>query len=121
MMIVVAVIAGCALTLERPVEPFQSDTIEVAPNAWFESCVFLDARDRLVYSYLSDPPTRFSIRRHIGNSDVSYVVRELAREDSGVFLVPETEEYCLRWTPVPSPEVTWPTLLRYSIRLNNRP
>ena len=59
----------------------------------------------------------FSIRRHIGSSNVSYIVRDLAREEGGIFFVPETQDYCLHWTPSPV-EVTWPTLLRYDVRLN---
>ena len=109
--------AGCATPLERPVEPFQSETIEVAPNAFYESCVALEAGDRLLFSYLADPPMTFSIRRHIGNAHVSYIVREPSREDGGIFFVRESQEYCLHWAPAPV-EVTWPTLLRYSIRLN---
>ena len=69
---------GCAMTMERPVEPFASETIEVAPNAFYESCVALEAGDRLLFSYLSDPPMTFSIRRHIGNAEVSYLVRDRA-------------------------------------------
>ena len=108
------------MTMERPVEPFASETIEVAPNAFYESCVALEAGDRLLFSYLSDPPMTFSIRRHIGNAEVSYLVRDRAREDGGIFFVHESQEYCLHWAPSPV-EVSWPTLLKYSIRLNNRP
>ena len=112
-------LSGCAVTLERPVDPFESKTIEVAPNAWYESCVTLAKGDRLLFSYTADPPTTFSIRRHIGNAEVSYLVRERAREDSGIFFVAESEKYCLHWQPYITADVTWPTLLKYSIRLNN--
>ena len=114
-------LSGCAVTLERPVDPFESKTIEVAPNAWYESCVTLAKGDRLLFSYTADPPTTFSIRRHIGNAEVSYLVRERAREDSGTFFVAESEKYCLHWQPYITADVTWPTLLKYSIRLNNSP
>lgn len=112
-------LSGCAVTLERPVDPFESKTIEVAPNAWYESCVTLAKGDRLLFSYTADPPTTFSIRRHIGNAEVSYLVRERAREDSGIFFVAESEKYCLHWQPYITADVTWPTLLKYSIRLNS--
>ena len=112
-------LSGCAVTLERPVDPFESKTIEVAPNAWYESCVTLAKGDRLLFSYTADPPTTFSIRRHIGNAEVSYLVRERAREDSGTFFVAESEKYCLHWQPYITADVTWPTLLKYSIRLNS--
>lgn len=114
-------LSGCATTLERPVDPFESKTIEVAPNAWYESCVTLAKADRLLFSYTTDPPTTFSIRRHMGNADVSYLVRDSAREDGGIFFVPESEVYCLHWQPRIAADVTWPTLLKYSIRLNNSP
>ena len=114
-----ALLSGCAVTLERPVDPYESKTIEVAPNAWYESCVMLAKGDRLLFSYTADPPTTFSIRRHIGDADVSYLVRDRAREDSGIFFVAESEKYCLHWQPHITPDVTWPTLLKYSIRLNN--
>lgn len=116
-----ALLGGCAVTLERPVEPFQSKTIEVAPNAWYESCVTLAKGDRLLYSYTADPPVTLTIRRHIGNADVSYIVRDRAREDSGIFFVAESADYCLHWQPRIAEDVTWPTLLKYSIRLNNSP
>src|SRR5437764_6909486 len=92
-------IAGCATTLERPVEPFQSETIEVAPNAWYESCVTLEKGDKLMFSYAVDPPMTLSIRRHIANADVSYLIRDPAREDSGIFFVPESHGYCLHCAP----------------------
>ena len=109
---------GCATKLARPVEPFESKVIEVAPNAWYESCLPLQAGDKLIFSYVTDPPMAFSIRRHIGDADVSYLMRDLTREDGGIFFVPESHDYCLRWTP-PSLDATWPTLLRYIVRLNN--
>lgn len=109
--------AGCATKLERPVAPFESKVIEVAPNTWYESCVTLLAGDRFLFSYLADPPMAFAIRRRIGNSMVSYLVRDLAREEGGIFFVPESNDYCLHWTPAAA-EVTWPTLLRYTIKLN---
>ena len=112
--------AGCATTLERPFDAFDSKTIEIAPNAFYESCVTLEAGDRLLFSYVVDPAMTFSLRRHIGNADVSYVVRDAAREDGGIFFVPESNVYCLHWAP-PAVEVTWPTLLKYSIHLNNKP
>ena len=120
-MLVAALLSGCATTLERPVDPFQSKTIEVAPNAWYESCVRLEKGDRLLFSYTADPPMSLSIRRHIGDADVSYIVRDPAREDSGIFFVAESESYCLHWQPRIAADVTWPTLLRYSVRLNNSP
>ena len=110
-------VAACATKIDRPVDPFESKVIEIAPNAWYESCVSLQAGDKLIFSYVADPPLAFSIRRHIGNSDVSYIVRDLAREEGGIFFVPESQDYCLHWTP-PAVEVTWPTLLRFNIRLN---
>ena len=110
-------LAACATKLERPIEPFASKVIEIAPNAWYERCIALQSGDRLLFSYVVDPPMAFSIRRHIGSSNVSYIVRDPAREEGGIFFVPETQDYCLHWTPSPV-DVTWPTLLRYDVRLN---
>lgn len=112
-------LTACAYTLDRPVDPFESEVIEVAPNAWYESCVSLEAGDKLMFSYVVDPPMSFALRRHFGESNISYVVRDFAREEAGIFFVPESSEYCMRWTP-PGSESPWPTLLRYSLRLNNR-
>lgn len=109
--------AGCASRLERPVEPFASKVIEVAPSAPYETCVHLLSGDRFFFSYKADPPLAFSILRRTAGATISYLLRELSRDESGVFLVPQSEDYCLVWTPPPE-EVTWPTLLRYSIRLN---
>ena len=120
-MLVAALLGACATTLERPVDTFQSKTIEVAPNAWYESCVRLEKGDRLLFSYTADLPLSLSIRRHIGDADVSYLVRDPAREDSGIFFVAESQTYCLHWQPRIAADVTWPTLLRYSVRLNNSP
>lgn len=117
---IAGLVGGCAMTMERPVEPFQSETIEIAPNAFYESCVTLEAGDRLLFSYLADPPMAFSIRRYSDNASVSYVMRDLSRDESGIFFVPESHEYCLHWTPPPG-EVSWPTLLKYNFRLLNKP
>lgn len=113
------VLAACAYTLDRPTEPFESEVIEVAPNAWYEACVALESGDKLLFSYVVDPPMSFALRRHFGESNISYVVRDFAREERGIFFVPESSDYCLHWTP-PGTESPWPTLLRYSLRLNNR-
>ena len=113
------VLSACAYTLDRPTDPFESEVIEVAPNAWYEACVALEAGDKLMFSYVVDPPMSFALRREFGKSNVSYVIRDFAREERGIYFVPESAEYCLRWTP-PGTESPWPTLLRYSLRLNNR-
>lgn len=109
--------AGCATNLERPVEPFESEVIEVAPNAWYQACLPLLAGDRLLFSYVADPPMAFAIQEQTDDATISYIMRDLAREEGGIFFVPRDQDYCLRWTPSPV-EVEWPTLLRYSVRLN---
>jgi len=108
---------ACATPLERPVEPYASKVLELAPGAPFESCVPLLAGDRLLFSYKADPPLAFAIVRHDGPAMISYVLRELSRDEGGIFFVPQTENYCLRWTPPPD-DVPWPTLLRFTIHVN---
>lgn len=110
-------IAGCATPLERPLTPYTSAVIEVAPGAPYEKCLALRDGERLLFSYQADPPMSFAIRRRAGGATLSYVLRDLGREDSGIFFVPETESYCLYWQPA-SADSSWPTLLRYSIQLN---
>ena len=110
-------IAACATALQRPVTPYTSPVIEVAPGAPYESCVPLQAGDRLLFSYQADPPMSFAIRRRQGVALLSYLVRDPGREDSGIFFVPEAANYCLYWAP-PMADTTWPTLLRFTIQLN---
>jgi hypothetical protein len=110
-------LAACATRLERPVAPFESNVLELAPGAPYETCVRLLAGERFFFSYLADPPMAFSIVRRAGDATLSYVLRELSRSESGVFFVPQTEDYCLRWAPPPE-EVPWPTLLRFTVHLN---
>jgi hypothetical protein len=110
-------LAACATRLERPVAPFESKVLELAPGAPYEACVNLEAGDRLLFSYKADPPMAFAILRHVGDATISYILRELSRDERGIFFVPLTEDYCLRWVPPPD-DVPWPTLLRYNIHLN---
>ncbi|MEP7083365.1 MAG: hypothetical protein ABI854_01410 [Betaproteobacteria bacterium] len=114
---VLLMIAGCASRLERPVNPFESKIIEVAPSAPYETCVPLLSGDRFFFTYKADPPMAFSIVRRTADTTVAYLVRELSRDESGVFFVPLTQDYCLVWSPPPE-EVPWPTLLRYTVQLN---
>jgi hypothetical protein len=110
-------LAACATKIERQALPFESPVIEVAPGAAYERCVRLEAGERLLFSYRVDPPMSFAIRRQSGNATLSFLLREKSREESGIFLVPETEDYCLHWAP-DNTEATWPTLLRFDIRAN---
>ena len=111
------ILAACAIRLDRPVAPFESKVLELAPGATYETCVPLLAGDRLFFTYKADPPMAFSILRRTGNATISYLLREFARDEGGVFFAPRTEEYCLHWVPPPD-EVPWPTLLRFNVRLS---
>jgi hypothetical protein len=110
-------LAACATRLERPIAPFESKVLELAPGAPFETCVHLLAGERLFFSYKADPPMAFSILRRAGGATLSYLLREPARDEDGVFFVSQTEDYCLRWVPLPD-DVPWPTLLRFTAHLN---
>jgi len=109
--------AGCATQMARPVEPFTSKVLELAPGAPFETCVHLQAGERLLFNYTADPAMAFAIVRRAGDTTLSYLLRDYAREEGGIFFVQQTEDYCLRWTPPPD-DVPWPTLLRYTVHLN---
>ena len=110
-------LTACATNLKRPLTPFESRVIEVAPSAPYETCVPLQEGERLFFSYKADPPMAFSIQRRTSGATLSYLVRDLSREETGVFFVPMTENYCLHWDP-PAEEVSWPTLLRFNVHLN---
>ena len=110
-------VGACATQIDRQALPFESPVIEVAPGAPYERCVRLEAGERLLFSYRADPPMSFAIRRQSGNATLSFLLREKSREDSGIFLAPETEDYCLHWD-ADNTEATWPTLLRFDMRLN---
>ena len=58
----------------------------------------------------------FALRRDEETAVVAYVMRDAAREDAGLFTVPESRNYCLRWDPVDR-NAPWPTLLRFELRL----
>ena len=109
--------AGCASRLERPLAPYESKVIEVAPSAPYETCVHLQAGDRFYFTYKADPALAFSIVRRAEGATISYLLHDLSRDESGIFFVPQTENYCLLWVPPPE-EVPWPTLLRFTVQLN---
>jgi hypothetical protein len=112
---------GCATPIGRQQLPFESPVIEVAPGAPYERCVRLTAGDRLYFAYRADPPMSFALRRgEDASAIVAYVVREAAREETGLFVVPEGGDYCLHWKPVDA-NAPWPTLLRFEIRLTGNP
>lgn len=110
-------IGACATPLERPLTPYTSAVIDIAPGVPYEKCLALQGGDRLLFSYQADPPMSFAIRRHSGGATLSYVLRDMGREDNGIFFVHETENYCLYWQPA-STDTIWPTLLRFTIQLN---
>ena len=107
---------GCATPITRDQLPFASPTIELAPGASYERCIRLSAGDRLYFNYRADPPMSFALRRDEEAAVVAYVVRDAAREDAGLFSVPESKQYCLRWEAIDR-NAPWPTLLRYELRL----
>ncbi|MEO8133320.1 MAG: hypothetical protein ABI831_05030 [Betaproteobacteria bacterium] len=109
--------AACATPLDRPLTPYTSRVIEVAPGAPYEKCVPLQTGDRLLFSYQADPPMSFGILRRVGDATLSYILRDASREDSGIFFVAAAENYCLHWDPVAT-DTIWPTLLRFTIQLN---
>jgi hypothetical protein len=111
------IVGACATPIGRQALPFESPVIEVAPGAPYQRCVHLETGDRLFFKYSADPPMGFSIRRESGGAIVSFVLRDAAREESGIFAVPQSQDYCLHWTPV-NADVPWPTLLRFELRLN---
>jgi hypothetical protein len=102
--------------IERQELPFTSPVIEVAPGAPYRRCVTLEAGERLFFSYRADPPMSFAVTRQSSTATVSFVVRELSRDESGIFLVPESADYCLQWAPAAT-DVPWPTLLRFELRV----
>ena len=113
----VLALLGCATPIGRQQLPFESPVIEVAPGAPYERCVELTAGDRLYFAYRADPPMSFGLRRgEDAAAIVSYVVRDAAREETGLFVVPESGQYCLHWKPV-DVDAPWPTLLRFEMRL----
>ena len=109
-------LAACAAQIERQALPFTSPVIEAAPGAPYGRCVKLEAGERLFFSYRADPPMSFAITRQSSTAIVSFVVRAASRDESGIFLVPESADYCLQWTPAAS-DVPWPTLLRFELRV----
>jgi len=111
-------IAACSTpTIKRESLPYESPVIEVAPGAPYQRCVRLEAGERLLFSYRADPPMSFSIRRQTGDATVSFLVRDASRDDSGIFVVAETQDYCMHWMPADA-DVPWPTLLRFELRIN---
>ena len=110
-------IGACSTTIKRESLPFESPVIEVAPAAPYERCVQLEAGERLLFSYRADLPMSFAIRRLSGTAMLSFLVRDASRDDSGIFIVPQTENYCMHWTPADE-NVPWPTLLRFELRIN---
>ena len=107
---------GCATHIERQSLPFASPVIELAPGAGYQRCVRLESGERLFFSYRADPPMSFAIRRQSDTAIVSFVLREPSRDESGVFVVPESLDYCLLWSPV-NANAPWPTLLRFELRV----
>ena len=112
----VLALLGCATPITREQLPFESPIIELAPGAPYERCIRLTAGDRLYFNYRVDPPMSFALRRDEESAVVAYVVRDSSREDAGLFVVPESKHYCLRWDPVDR-NAPWPTLLRFELRL----
>jgi hypothetical protein len=110
-------LAACATQLDRPLAPYESKVLELAPGAGYETCVHLLTGERFFFSYKADPPMTFSILRRTKDATLSYVVRDPSRDESGIFFVPQTDDYCLRWVPPPD-DVPWPTLLRFTVHLN---
>lgn len=116
----VTLIGGCATQLERQALPYKSPVIEVAPGAPYQRCVRLLAGEHLFFSYQVDPPMSFAIRRQSGATTLSFVLREAGREDSGVFLVAQTADYCVHWDAV-NADAPWPSLLRFDLRVTPAP
>jgi hypothetical protein len=69
----------------------------IAPYEFHEECAALVAGDRIDYRFEAKAPVTFQVYYKEGITFISTVSREDVREGAGVFAVPATRRYCLRW------------------------
>jgi hypothetical protein len=90
-------LCACAPALVTPASPKTVSGQPVAPYEWHEECLSLGAGDRIEFAFESTEPVDFNFHYHEGKIVVMPLVREKTRADSGVFVPPSAQEYCLMW------------------------
>jgi hypothetical protein len=67
-----------------------------------EECLRAAVGDRIEYYFTSTEPVDFNIHFHEAGAVVMPIVRDKARDDSGVFEVRIPHDYCLMWEAGPA-------------------
>jgi hypothetical protein len=78
-------------------EPRIATELAIAPYEFHEECASLETGDRIDYRFGAQTPVTFQIYYKEGIAFISTVSREDVTEFGGVFNVPATRRYCLRW------------------------
>jgi hypothetical protein len=93
-------------------EPRTAEELGIAPYSFHEECAALQEGDRLNFHFEAKAPVAFQIYYREGSASISTVNRDGVTEFGGVFNVPGTRRYCLRWDAGPQG-----ALLDFRIRL----
>jgi hypothetical protein len=73
----------------------------IAPFESHEECVWLDAGDRLDWSFSADMPVAFEIRYEESNATLIPIAREGVASDAAIFRAVLPRRYCAAWESGP--------------------
>jgi hypothetical protein len=94
---VVLVVACATPTVLSSGEPKVVRGQDIHAYEVHEDCLRLAVGDRLDYEFASNQPVDFNIHYHEGRSVLMPIVRNKARQDSGLFAPVLAQDYCLMW------------------------
>lgn len=90
-------VTACATDTFVVDEPRALDGVPIAPFEFHEECARLAAGDRLDWRFTAQRPVHFEIYYKDGLAHIAPVSRDDVTTDSGIYPVPLSQRYCLRW------------------------
>jgi hypothetical protein len=91
-----AVLAACATPSPLPAP--RSLSIAIQGGKVAEECFRLDAGERVDFEFQANGPLEFNLHTHRGDQLVTPVEAKRTRAQSGTYVSPRAEDYCLMWT-----------------------
>jgi hypothetical protein len=101
-LLAVLLLAGCATKLADPADPKAVRDHALSPYAMHEECLRVAVDERIEYYFTSTEPVDFNIHYHEAGAVLMPIVRDRTDDDSGVFVAPIAQDYCLMWEAGPA-------------------
>ena len=101
-LLAVLLVAGCATKPADPTLPKSVRDHAMSPYAMHEECLSAAVGERIEYYFTSTLSVDFNIHYHEAGAVLMPIVRDKTHDDSGLFVAPLAQDYCLMWEAGPA-------------------